>query len=209
MQMFSRVGACLGWLALVLQLWLMLERTPAQDWAGTLITFFSFFTILTNLLVAVVFTAVGFHPRGGWADFFRRASVQASAAVFITVVGAVYWLLLKHLWNPQGAQWVADTMLHTSQPVIYVFYWLLLAPKNGLRWTSAVAWLSYPGVYLVYILTRGAVSGIYPYPFVDVKALGYARVFVNSGMLLLVFLGLGLAVVAAGRRLEKPAVADE
>ena len=45
-----------------------------------------------------------------------------------------------------------------------------------LRWKDAVAWLAYPGVYLVYILARGAVSGLYPYPFVDVNVLGYAGV---------------------------------
>ena len=40
-----------------------------------------------------------------------------------------------------------------------------------------MGWLAYPGVYLVYVLARGAVSGEYPYPFMDVKVLGYGGVF--------------------------------
>jgi hypothetical protein len=203
MRIYARIGACLGWFALLLQLLLMFQSSPAdvRSLLATVVTFFSFFTILTNLLVALVFTAVGFHPSGLWPNFFRGSSVQASTAVYITVVGAVYWLLLKQLWDPQGAQWLADTLLHTWQPVAYVLYWLLFALKKRLRWVDAVVWLAYPAVYLAYILARGAVTRLYPYPFVDVNALGYARVFAYAGMLLVVFLGLGLITVGAGRRL--------
>jgi len=81
-------------------------------------------------------------------------------------------------------------------------YWLLFAPRAGLSWKDSITWLIYPGVYLVYILARGAVSGLYPYPFVDVKVLGYGGVFARSGLLLLVFLGMGLLVVAIGRRVR-------
>jgi hypothetical protein len=198
------IGACIGWFALLLQLGLMLGQSPRGfGWLGAVITFFSFFTILTNLFVALVFTAVGFRPATALGQFFRRPAVQASAVVYITVVGVIYWRLLKHLWDPQGAQWVADSLLHTWLPLGYVLYWLVFAPKSGLRWKDALVWLAYPGLYLIYFLARGAVSGVYPYPFVDVTELGYARVFMHAALLLLVFLGLGLAIVAAGRRMGK------
>jgi hypothetical protein len=109
-----------------------------------------------------------------------RPSVQAATAVYIAIVGMVYQLLLRQLWNPQGAQWVADVLLHSIVPVGYVVYWLLFAPRAGLSWKDSVTWLVYPGVYLVYTLARGAVSGLY-------------------GGFLLVFLGMGLLVVAVGR----------
>jgi len=73
-----------------------------------------------------------------------------------------------------------------------------------LRWPDAFTWLAYPGIYLVYILARGAASGLYPYPFVDVTELGYGRVFVHAGLLMLAFSGLGLVVIALGRALERP-----
>ena len=76
---------------------------------------------------------------------------------------------------------------------------VLFAPRAGLRWKDAVGWLVYPGVYLVYVLARGAVSGLYPYPFVDVNVLGYGGVLVRAAGFLLVFLGMGLLVVAVGR----------
>ena len=199
MRMYAAVGALLGWFALALQLYLMLVQAPAPERLGALIIFFSFFTILTNILTALVFTAVALQPKGGWGQWLRRPSVQAATAVYIAIVGMVYQLLLRQLWNPQGAQFVADVLLHSVIPVGYVLYWLLFAPRAGLTWKDAVTWLIYPGVYLVYILARGAVSGLYPYPFVDVKVLGYPGVLARAAGFLLVFLGMGLLVVAVGR----------
>ncbi len=51
----------------------------------------------------------------------------------------------------------------------------------------------------MYILARGAVSGLYPYPFVDVNVLGYGGVSPAAAGLMLVFLGMGLLVVAVAR----------
>jgi hypothetical protein len=201
MRIYAGVGALLGWFALALQLYLMLVQSPAPERLGAVITFFSFFTILTNILTASVFTAVAFQPEDGWGKWLCRPSVQAATAVYIAIVGMVYQLLLRQLWNPQGAQWVADVLLHSIVPVGYVMYWLLFAPRAGLSWKDSVTWLIYPGVYLVYTLARGAVSGLYPYPFVDVNVLGYGGVLARAGLLLLVFLGMGLLVVAVGRRM--------
>ena len=202
MRIYAAAGALLGWFALALQLYLMLAQSPPSGVGrlGAVITFLSFFTILTNLLVAVVFTAVVFRPQTPWGEWLRSPSVQAGTAVYIAIVGIVYQLLLRQLWNPQGAQWLADVLLHSIIPVGYLLYWLLFAPRAGLTWKHALAWLVYPGVYLVYILARGAVSHVYPYPFVDVNQLGYSGVLVRSAMLLVVFLGMGLLVVAVGRR---------
>jgi hypothetical protein len=196
----------LGWFALLLQLYLILAQSPAGALAmvGTVITYFSFFTILTNFLVALVFTATVFSsgtggPATGRGQFFCRPSVQAGTAAYIAIVGIVYRLLLRQLWNPQGMQWVADAILHDVIPVGYVVYWLVFGPRTGLRWKDAVGWLAYPSAYLLYVLARGAVSGLYPYPFMDVKVLGYDGVMVHAAVLLLVFLGMGLLVVAVGR----------
>jgi hypothetical protein len=199
MRIYAAVGALLGWFALALQLYLMLVQSSGPAMLGQVITYFSFFTILTNFLTVLVFSAIAFHPEKGWGQWFCSRSVQAGTAVYIAIVGMVYQLLLRQLWNPQGAQWVADVLLHSIIPVGYVLYWLLFAPRAGLRWKDAVAWLIYPAVYLVYILARGAVSGLYPYPFVDVNVLGYGGVLARAAILLLVFLGMGLLVVALAR----------
>jgi hypothetical protein len=203
MRVYAALGAFLGWFALALQLYLMLVQAPAAM-LSAVITYFSFFTILTNFLVALVFTAAAVRPRAQWGQWMLRPSVQASTAVYIAIVGMVYQLLLRHLWNPQGAQWVADVLLHSVIPVGYVLYWWLFAPRDELSWMNAIGWLVYPGAYLVYTLARGAVSGLYPYPFVDVNALGYGGVLTRAAGLMLVFLGMGLLIVAIARWKRNP-----
>jgi hypothetical protein len=198
MRVYAALGAFLGWFALALQLYLMLVQDPAAM-LGAVITYFSFFTILTNFLVALVFTVAAVRPRAAWGQWVLRPSVQASTAVYIAIVGIVYQLLLRHLWNPQGAQWVADVLLHSVIPVGYVLYWWLFAPRDELGWKNAVGWLVYPGAYLVYTLARGAVSGLYPYPFVYLNALGYGGVLARAAGLMLVFLGMGLLIVTIAR----------
>ena len=70
--------------------------------------------------------------------------------------------------------------------------WVLFVPKGTIRWRSALVWLLYPLVYAVYSLIHGAVTGFYPYPFINVGELGYDKMFLNMGVLVLVFFGLGL-----------------
>ena len=195
----------LAWFALVLQLYLVIVQSPrGLAMLGEVITYFSFFTILTNLLVALVFTAVAVPPAAGWVQFFSSPSVQGGTAVYIAIVGIVYQFLLRQLWNPQGAQLLCDMLLHAVFPLGYVVYWLVFAPRTGLRWMDAVVWLVYPGVYLVYVLVRGAVSGLYPYPFVDVNVLGYAGVLARAAVLMAVFLGMGFLILAVSRWMRVP-----
>jgi hypothetical protein len=56
-------------------------------------------------------------------------------------------------------------------------------------------------------LIHGAVTGFYPYPFIDVSKLGYDKVLANMAVLILVFAGLGLSLIAVdrwlGRRRER------
>jgi hypothetical protein len=199
MRLYATIGALAGWFALALQLYLMLVKVPGQGMAvvRTVATFFSFFTVLTNLLVALVLTSIAMRPAG--AGFFRRPSVQAGAVVYIAIVGISYHRLLRQLWNPQGGQLVADILLHSVMPAAYLLYWFFYGPRTGLQWKDAVAWLVYPGVYLVYSLARGAAIGVYPYPFVDVNLLGYGGVFLRAAIFLIAFLGMGLLIVAVGR----------
>jgi hypothetical protein len=116
------------------------------------------------------------------------------------MVGAVYSILLRNSWNPEGLDKLADIVLHDVVPVMYVTFWIFFVPKSGLRWKNLLSWAIYPIIYFVWILIRGAISDRYPYPFVDAGQLGYPQVLLNSALLITIFLVGGLAVVAVARR---------
>ena len=192
-------GALIGWVGVGIEFVMILQHHADTSTAEAIVRFFSFFTILINLLVAMGFTAPLLAPESNWGSYFQKASVRGGTAVYIVMVGATYALLLRHLYHPQGLAKFADVLVHDVAPLFYVAYWLLFASKTALRWKDAATWLLFPLAYLVYTLIRGAFFNWYPYPFVDVNTLGYARVFINAAVFIVIFLSLGLLIVAIGR----------
>ena len=165
------------------------------------VRYFSFFTILTNILVALALTLPWLAPQSRAGQFFDRPSVRTAILAYIIIVAVIYHYLLAKLWNPQGWELVADTIEHVVTPALYVIDWVLFVPKGTLKWKSAIVWLGYPLVYAAYSLIHGAVTGFYPYPFINVAEFGYDKVLINMAVLVLVFLGLGLALIGIDRRL--------
>ncbi|WP_404536838.1 Pr6Pr family membrane protein [Dyella agri] len=192
-RLLAATSALLGAFALLLQYLLstQLDTVYGRGWLPGLWLCLGFFTIITNLLVTLALAAAALGPRGAFARFFLRPGTATALAMSIVIVALVYQLLLHALWHPQGWQWLADVILHRAMPVLCLLYWWLAVDKRALRWRQLGAWLLYPIGYFLYALARGAVDGWYPYPFLDVAALGYLRVLLDGcGML------LGFAVVA-------------
>lgn len=200
-RLYAAAGALLGWFALIAQLYLIIEHRTTSL-AETLVRYFGFFTILTNTLVALCFTAL----LSGRGKFFHKVSTQTAIAVYILVVGAVYNLLLRFLWQPQGLQWLVDELLHTIIPLVYLSYWFIYGNKKALPWKQAFTWLWYPLIYIIYTLFRGSIVHFYPYPFIDVDQKGYGPVLVACILLTFVFLGLALLFVGISRWKNKEAV---
>lgn len=186
--------------SLVLQYVILVRATlDTVGPAFATLRFFSYFTILSNILVAFATGSALFGPDVPMARFFRRPAVKGGIALYIGVTGTIYFLILRHLWQPQGAQWWADTGLHYATPVLYLAWWSFGARHGGLRWSVLPAWLAFPLGYLLWTFLRGAWVHEYPYPFIDVGQLGWAMVFRNAAGVLAAFVGLGAVLVAIDR----------
>ena len=139
---------------------------------------------------------------GARSAFFTRADVRGAVALYIGVTGTIYVTILRHLWQPQGAQWWADIGLHYATPLSYLAWWTLGVRHGALQWRDVLRWLLFPLAYLLWSLARGAWVHEYPYPFIDVDALGWALVLRNAAGVRLVFVALGAIAVAVDRRLR-------
>lgn len=198
------IGALLGWFAVLFQLWLLIENR-SKPLPATIVQFFSYFTILTNIIVSLYFTLMlSAARRKSWIG---RASTATAIAVYIVVVGAVYNLILRQLWAPVGLQKLVDEMLHTINPIYFLVYWLWFVAKTALQWKDVFPWLIYPFVYCVYILVRGGITNEYPYPFIDAGSLGMGTVLLNcvvlfAAFLLLSLLFIGIAKTLTARRVK-------
>lgn len=202
MRVYLAIMAILGWFALIAQFWLHMN-TGAAGQGELLIRFFTFFTVTTNILIAVLATFLLLSPASGWGRFFSRQSTNAATAVYIVVVGLIYNLILRMLWQPEGLQRVVDELLHSVIPVLFLVYWLVLVPKDELRWDNLWNWLVYPLVYTVIVMIRGTFSDYYPYPFMNVLKLGYQQALLNCLGVTAVFVILSLLFVAIGKWLNK------
>ncbi|WP_447762327.1 Pr6Pr family membrane protein [Sphingopyxis panaciterrae] len=198
------IAALAAWGALVLQLSLSLSVAPeaGQSVAAALWRFLGFFTVLTNGFVAVVATAVVLAPHHRLAS----TRMRFMALVSIAIVGIVYSLALRHIWDPQGWQAVADHALHDAVPLLFILAWLV-APHGGLGWRN-IGWGVVPGLlYVIYAFARGAIDGWYAYYFLDPRALGWPALFGNvaailAGVLIVALLFVAIDKLLATRRAE-------
>ncbi len=201
------VFAVVGWCAISLQYGLAMTAATRSS-IGSTVVFFSYFTILTNVLVALAMTAPAVAPASRLARWTTTEGVRSAIAMYAAVVGVIYHLFLHATWNPQGLALVANIGLHYVMPIAMVLDWLMFVPKGRLRWIDPAKWLAFPLLYGVWTVIHGAMIGWYPYWFIDIGELGWPRAMTNFGGLLAFFLILGLVVVAIDRTLGRDARRD-
>jgi hypothetical protein len=197
--------AALAWCAVLLQLWLsaQLARGNGGSALDGVLQALCYFTVLTNLLVALV--ASVWLARG--VEQAHNSGMLAACAVYICVVGLIYSLLLRSIWAPTGLQKLADELLHDVVPAGYVLWWLGFAPKARRPWRATLLWLAYPLAYIAFSTARGLVTGRYPYPFADIGQLGILAVARNAVLMLGLFALLGLGAIAVERQSARRAAA--
>ena len=193
--------AIIAWSALALQLYILLHNVPGNGltYMQAVGRFLLFFTILTNLLVAISLTTIVLASQLTWGRFFSKFSSLTAVALYIFIVGLVYNIVLRNIWEPVGLQKWVDEALHVVVPLLFIFFWLFFVPKGNLRWRHTFSWLIYPALYLIYALLRGTIEGFYPYPFIDAGQLGYTRVLINATGLLLVFTIAGFLFIGVDK----------
>jgi len=168
----------------------------------SLVNFFSFFTVLSNVMAAAVFLL------GSIWMVLNRKNVAAAGydllrgaiTVYMVVTGMVYLTLLSG--NEVALQttlpWV-NAILHYIMPVAVLADWLLVPPRTRLAATQIWVWLLFPAVYLVYSLVRGPMAQWYPYPFLDPGVVdGYGGVTAYAAGILVAILLTSLGILVAG-----------
>lgn len=156
-----------------------------------------FFTVLTNLLVALTFAAAALRrdgPRPAWI---------AALTLAMVLVSAVFHALLSDITTYTGLGEWANQGLHTFVPITCLLWWFAFAPKRTLHWPDLPMFIIWPCVYVAYALARGARDGIYPYPFMDLTELSASAVLVNLASLLGVLLAGGGIFVLIGRYTDR------
>lgn len=193
------VGLAIGLIGLLIQfpVTMNLSMSAGRSFFGSLVFFFSFFTILTN--IAAVLVHIGLLT--GRPAWFAQPRVRAGVAVAIAVVFIVYVTVLRGLVELHGLSLLCDILLHYVTPVLFVAWWLVAGADGSTRWGDLRLWLAYPLVYLVYALARAPIAGEVPYPFLSVPKNGVGGVAFASLLMLGLYLVISALAVLYDRRI--------
>jgi hypothetical protein len=105
--LFLGLSALTVWAGVLLQFYVSTQVLGQGHVAGY-VKYISFFTTLGNILAALSLSTLCIPLNIRVWKFFSRTTVRSAVAVYIIVVAVAYSVLLRHLWNPEGIQYVAD-----------------------------------------------------------------------------------------------------
>lgn len=175
-----------------------------QGLMGRVFDYFTYFTLWSNILVAIVMLMLFARPDRDsfWFRVFRLDSV-----LMIVVTGIIYNAVLAATAKNQGLEVWTNFFLHVLTPTLTFLVWLIAGPRGWISWRIIAASLILPIAWLVFALIRGAFIGAYPYGFLDVATYGYGTVFTNVAgivvfaiVLCLIFWGIDWVIRRIGQR---------
>ncbi len=182
-----------GAIALVAAVALVTQLVLVIDKDSSVVNFFSYFTVQSNILVAVASALIFLKPdRGGTAFGILRMA----GLVGITITGIIFSTVLAGKVEFEGIAWWTDKAFHYLVPAMAVTGFIFMKPRTRLDKSSlwflawALAWLAYTLIRAEasspkYLVEDGNFSKV-PYDFLDVEAHGNGSVAVASvGVLVL------------------------
>ncbi|QKJ20948.1 Pr6Pr family membrane protein [Microbacterium hominis] len=185
--------------------------SPDPSWSTLL-----YFTALSNVLALVWMTVVALATA---RDLVRRGArglsnpspeFHGAVMMAITVTMLVYTVVLVPSLTAGGSYvpyTLTDSLVHVITPILVVADWLLFTPKGRMRWVDPLLWGLIPWGYLAFAFVFGALGGefapgkSFPYPFMDVAALGLGGVALWIVALTVALEAVGFVYVAVDRAL--------
>lgn len=192
------IAALVLQLVLILQGGRVLEEVDPPSAEMRLYRYFAYFTVESNLLVAVSAVLLAFDPARdgrGWRV------LRLAGMVAITVTAVVHFFLLRPLLDLDGLDWLADKSLHMVVPALAIVGWLGWGPRPRVTGRVVVLALLFPIAWTAWTMLFGAVDGWYPYPFLDPDEKGWAAVSVALVGITAFFLVVFAAFAYADRRM--------
>ncbi|PWS32354.1 Pr6Pr family membrane protein [Pedobacter paludis] len=201
-KIFIMLAALIAWFAISLQFNISLKLLNG-DYSATIKLFMSFFTVTTNIIIAICFATLWLFEESSLGKFFSKPKTLTAITVYISVVGLVYNAVLRGLVSPMGWARVADELLHVVDPLIFIAFWIFYVDKSKLEYRDAKLWMIYPLLYVIFIVIRGAIIGQYPYPFINVTDLGYPKAIINALVVVVIFYLLSIFLIFIGKKITE------
>jgi hypothetical protein len=161
--------------------------------------YFSYFTIQSSFIAATVLLIGGVSALRRSEDSLAYTVARMSVVAYAVVTAVVYNVLLRGIPTTgfHSTPWPGELM-HVWVPIFIVLDWLLSPGRTRLRWTALRIVVVYPLVWLAFTLVRGAITGWYPYPFLE-PSTGWLSVLTYVLGIAAFIVGLASLAIAYGQ----------
>ena len=161
---------------------------------------FCYFTIQSNILVGVIGILLAINVKRESTKFIVA---QLTGLVCILVAGIVYHVLLASEDQLEGMAVITNFVVHTSAPIMFLLGWIFFNNHGRTSWRTVQLSLIFPVGWAVFAMIRGAIIHYYPYPFMDVAYLGYAKALTNMAVVTVFFIALFVGAHLSDKKLVR------
>ena len=160
---------------------------------GRIVDWLGYFTIWSNIIVAIVLTLLALNPH---RDSPLLRVLRIDTLMMISITGIIYAAIIAPYVTNRGWEHLSNALVHQITPIVTILVFIIAGPRGWFNVKAVFAALIVPIVYVIYTLIRGAVIGAYPYSFFNVAKYGYTAVLIN--VIAIAIFGLILAFIFMG-----------
>ena len=166
--------------------------------------YFAYFTNVTTMITIVVLGATGVSALRRERDGIPLTVLALTVVPMSLVTGIVWNLTLRGVPSEVylGMPW-ENEVLHVVVPLLLTLDWFVLrrfdAGRRRLPWWAVPVAYGIPLLWLAFTYVRGAITGWFPYPFLD-PASGPQVITTYIGLITVLVLGVAALGVLATRR---------
>ena len=194
---FALLGLVLGALAVAITFYtnIISEMSEGRTLFGAMFHYFSFYTNWTNILLVLIYFDLFF----GWTKLSSPVNCVTGLSSIIMVM-IVYHFLLSATHYPQGIEVITNVIKHYITPIIFTLFWMTSRHIGTLNWSGLYKFILFPMAFLVFTYVKAAITGEYPYDFLNYSLNGFSGVAPIIGAIVVLILFLSsLAIIYDNR----------
>lgn len=116
---------------------------------GRVFDWFTYFTILSNLIAAMVMTLLFIRPTR-YSKLIRV--LRLDSLLMIVITGIIYNLLLDRGVSHEGLDFFSYGLQHVTTPILTVLVWLIVGPRNWINFKVNALSLIIPIIWAAFAL---------------------------------------------------------
>ena len=153
---------------------------------------FKYFTLQSNLIVAIYFSM---YLRGNYKENLLFNRLLGGVVVYISITFIVFLTLLEPIYSPKGFALVGSIFNHYVTPILVMGFLYKFRNDYSFKYSDTKVWISYPLIYLAFLLVNGLITNDYLYPFFNVNKIGVIGSILSVVVITIMFVLMSFSLV--------------